>query len=133
MKNLTWNVFVEDSNRKEIKTYNVLNAGIMAEIRKRTKNIKKKVDFEAEVKSILMYYYWSKCEWEIIITSWPTHISIEELNRLKAELKEHVVKYRNVPIGLCPRLDVGEKIDVFKQIEINWDIFIDYLWNNLNS
>lgn len=131
MKNLTWNVFVEDSNRKEIKTYNVLNAGIMAEIRKRTKNIKKKADFEAEVKSILMYYYWSKCEWEIILTSWPTRISIEELNRLKNELKEYVKTHNKVPYILCPRLNVAEKIDVFRQIEINWDIFIDYLWNNL--
>ena len=131
MKNLMWNVFVED-NRK-IKVYNVLSKSIIEKIKKAKKKFPNKKDFSEEVRHIMMYHFWSKCEWEIILTSWPTSISVEELNRLREDLKEHVKKYKSVPCRLCPRLDVGEKIDVFKQIEINWDVFIDYLWNNLNS
>ena len=129
MKNLIWNVFVEDNHK--IKVYNVLSKSIIEKIKKAKKNFPNKKDFNEEVRHIMMYHFWSKCEWEIILTSWPTSISVEELNRLREDLKEHVKKYKSVPYRLIPNLDVEEKIDVFRQIEINWEIFIDYLWNNL--
>jgi hypothetical protein len=47
-----------------------------------------------------MYYFWSKAEWEIIISSWP--------NRDNDELK----------------------IDVFDQVMLNWEAFVDYCWSN---
>ena len=48
-----------------------------------------------------MYYFWSKCEWEIILSDWPPSDTF------------------------CK-----EKIDVFDQVMLNWDIFVDYIWNN---
>ena len=78
-----------------------------------------------------MYNFWSKCEWEVVITDWPTHITVEELNRLQKELDGHTAAYGNPPYALSVDLRVAEKIDVYDQIMLNWDIFINYLWENL--
>lgn len=53
------------------------------------------------MKTDLMYYYWSKCEWEIILSHWSEH--------------------KDGP---------SYKIDVFDQIELNWDRFCDYVWEH---
>lgn len=46
-------------------------------------------------------YYWSKCEWEIILSHWPPRKNAQEL-----------------------------KIDVYDQVMLNWPIFCDYIWAN---
>lgn len=129
-KNLTWNVFIEDLNKKSIITYNVLNKGIVNEIVDRTEGFASREDFAEEVKHILMYYYWSRAEWEVVITDWPPHIKPEELNRLNNELVEHKSKgYNAYSFTFNPA--IGRKIDVWDQVNMNWDIFIDYVCNNL--
>ena len=40
-----------------------------------------------------MYYYWSKCEWEVIVSAWP------------------------------PRDGSDKKIDVYSQLKANWELF----------
>lgn len=40
-----------------------------------------------------MYHYWSKCEWEVIVSAWP------------------------------PRDGSDKKIDVYSQLKANWDLF----------
>ena len=51
-----------------------------------------------------MYYFWSKCEYEIIVTCNP------EWDRFKKE-----------------------KIDVYDQLQLNWNKFVDYIWENKNE
>ena len=48
-----------------------------------------------------MYYFWSKYEWEITIGPWPSS------NSSTKAIKE----------------------DVYWQITNNWDVFLDYVWN----
>ena len=99
---LEWNVYVEDVNRREIKKYNVFaHRGFLSDCKKSAQKNKDKADFADEVKRSLTYYYWSKCEWEIILSSWPPAHNFRE-----------------------------KKIDVYDQIMMNWDHFIDYLWGN---
>lgn len=59
-----------------------------------------KNEFAEAVKRDLLYYFWSKCEYEIVITGWP-----------------------NVEDNL-------EKVDAYGQVMLNFDIFIDYLWSH---
>ena len=33
--------------------------------------------------------------------------------------------YRNII-----KLEVAEKVDIYDQVLLNWDIFIEYLWNH---
>ena len=99
---LEWNVYVEDFNRREIKVYNIFkHDNFLKDCRKLAKTCMDKTTFAENIRKNLLYYYWSKCEWEIILSDWPTS------NKFK-----------------------NEKVSVFDQIMINWDRFIDYLWEN---
>ena len=51
--------------------------------------------------SEVMYYFWAKCEWEVLITPWVGGKGVED-----------------------------KKVDVCWQIMNNWDVFVDYVWNN---
>jgi hypothetical protein len=77
----------------------------------------------------LQYYYWSKSEYETIITSWPPYVEDEELNRLNSE-KEKRIQETGKFYRAAVNLNVGYKIDIYTQVMMNWDRFIDYIWNN---
>lgn len=121
IENLVWNVYTHNFNTNNIEVHNIFNhSALLNKIKELTKKYKdNKEEFEKELKSWIMYYYWSKCEWEVIITSFPAYIEKEELDRLDKE----VVKYRT-----SINLYSGKKIDVYDQIELNWDIFFNYVW-----
>ena len=99
---LEWNVFVHDINKRKIKVFNIFN-------HKRYKHEIVELlnhrddytleEFKEKVKSSTMYYYWCKCEWEILIAPWVGDFDKESV-----------------------------KIDVYKQLEINWNHYIKYLW-----
>ena len=98
---LEWNVYISDFNGKKIETYNVFdNTSLLYDCKKNyAKNKDDREAFLEQLRRDLMYYYWSKCEWEIILSHWP------------------------------PRKDAREeKIDVYDQVRLNWDRFCDYVW-----
>ena len=78
---------------------------------------------------VMFYYYCSKCEHEVVITDFPPHITPEELERLTAERDEHIAKYGNPQYSHSVRVKNALKIDVYEQIMINWEHFLDYVWN----
>lgn len=99
---LEWNVYVDDFNKKEIVVHNIFNHYFFVEdLKKIIKKYTDKKEFSEQVRKILMYYYWSKCEWEIILQGWP-----------------------------CTKDFKEEKIDVYDQIMLNWNRFIDYVLEN---
>lgn len=100
---LTWNVFYADFNNKCIVTKNVFDNTRLLEdcVKNAKKNKDDKAAFAEQLRRDLMYYYWCKCEWEVILQSWP------------------------------PRDDFNDKkIDIFWQTYLNWDVFVDYVWSN---
>lgn len=103
---LTWNVYYENFNTRRIETHNVFNHYRFWEdcIKNVKKNKDNKEAFEKQLKQDLQYYYWSKSEWEIILSAWPSRKDFDE-----------------------------EKIDVFDQIYLNWDKFADYVWENRSN
>lgn len=96
-----WMAIYHNSNASEIQTFNVLkHGGVREDIVKATKKCKTKEEFAEKLRSSMMYYYWSKSEWEIIISPW------------------------------CGGRDTKKiKIDVFDQVMNNWEIFLEYVWN----
>ena len=96
-----WMVLYHNRNAKKIEPHNVLcHGGVREGIVKATKHCKTKEEFAKELRSLLMYYYWSKAEWEIIVGPW------------------------------CGDKDTKEiKIDVFDQVMYNWELFLEYVWN----
>lgn len=98
---LEWNVFIHDINKKQMQIFNVFEHGryrqeIVELLNHRDDYTQE--GFKEKVKSLTMYYYWCKCEWEILIAP-----LIGDFN------KESV------------------KIDVYKQLEVNLDHYIKYL------
>lgn len=145
---LEWNVYVEDINAGKIKSYNIFKHGsFYADLYRKIKDYKKAVkqavkpaehtraleDLKTCVRPILMYYFWSKCEWEVVISSWPVFITPEELNHINKELEEHKSKWGSTPYKLNVSPDVSEKVDVYSQIMLNYNAFIEYIVGHLNE
>lgn len=102
---LSWNVFVSNSNSGKIESFNIFYHNFFVEDCRKNykKNKNDKNEFEKTLKRDLMYYFWSKCEWEIIVSHWP---------------QTENPKFKN------------EKIDVYDQVMLNWNQFVNYLWKN---
>lgn len=107
MKQLKWNVYVYSFNSRQIVTFNIFDhEGFKNDILKIPKKIS--LDdfnlFKEQLRRELMYYYWCKCEWEIIISPWPTHDNDPEI-----------------------------KVDVYSQVMLNFDVFAEYVFNTLRN
>lgn len=119
---LTWNAYIEDRNANTIKVFNIFNIfRFISGVIKANNKYKNDFEFLKEVRSSLMYAFGSKSEYEVIITSWPPYIEKEEFERLTKE----DIKYRT-----WLNLSMGEKIDIYNQVMINWEAFKLYLLTN---
>lgn len=99
---MKWIVYYHDINRDKIDTYNVFKHGRFREdVIKAIKKYKNKDEFAEQLKSELQFYFWSKAEWEIVISPWVGGKNTKSI-----------------------------KIDVYDQVMNNWEIFVDYVWNN---
>lgn len=97
-----WRVYYGDFNARRIKSYNIFNhGGFLRDAAHAAKKLKNREAFEHEIDICLRYYFWSKCEWEIILQHWP-----------------HKEGFRD------------EKIDVYDQVMLNRAVFMDYMWNH---
>lgn len=99
---IAWFVFFHDSNRKKVDTFNIFEHGSFREdLKKAARKCSTKEEFAKELRSNLMYYYWSKAEWEVLIIPWVGRYGHED-----------------------------KKVDVYWQVMNNWEAFLDYVWNN---
>ena len=94
----------------------------MDSVKKLLKECNDKESFWQKMKSIAMYNFWSKCEYEVIVTSWPPYISKKELDKIVEQQEK--CKYRT-----SVNLETGIKINIYQQLELNWNSFIDYTWS----
>ena len=93
-----------DINSRKIKIHNVFNHWRFIEYS--AKYIKKYKDdkegLKEQIRKELMYYYWSKYEWEVIVA----------------------------PFTSNPKEEEEKKLDVYEQVMLNWDIFFEYFWEH---
>ena len=100
---LEWWVWYFNFNAKRIEKYNVFaHGGFLDDCKKIARKCKDdKYIFAETLRRSAMYFFWAKCEWEIVICGFP------------------------------PAWDgVRDKIDVFAQLTANWDAFVDYVWDH---
>lgn len=101
---MEWNVFYHDINKQEIVTFNIFKHDTFNNyVKKHLKECSDKEEFAEALKRELKYYFWAKSEYEVIISPW---------------------------VGGRNTKDV--KIDICRQVMMNWDIFVDYVWNSKN-
>lgn len=120
-----------DINGKSIQKFNIFDHGrFLEDVKKDLKKCDTKEEFAEELRKDLGYYYWAKAEHEVVITSWVPHITMSELDRLNAEREKTLKEYDREPYSLYVNPDVGEKVDVYEQVRLNWDLFVDYVWSH---
>lgn len=126
---MIWNVYRENANTKKIEVYNIFDhASFKRDVQEAYTTCKTQKEFVEKLKRTLMYYFWSKCEWEVIITDWPTHVSVAEVERMSAEIAKYEADYGHKPYSTGVNLKVAEKIDVYNQVMLNWEAFVNYVW-----
>ena len=137
---MEWNVYYYDINKNEIKVFNIFEHGTFVEfLQKAYKKHKNKEEFLDQVQRELRYYFWSKCQWELIV-------KITEDNRIHLypwcgcrnpeEVKIDVTNdtnldWRSFADVHTKRQIYGNsaKIDVYNQVVFNWNLFVDYIWD----
>jgi len=98
-----WNVWTWSFNHDALETYDVVPI-LLGEYKRLKKNEKPKTleEFSEFMNGEASYHFWSKCEWEMITTGWPTQKN-------------------------------SEKVDVYDQLMLNWDVFIEAFWKSINE
>jgi len=85
---------------KDDEKYRKLIDKIIWDDKKRKKKYTPDELLEIELRRKCMYYFWAKCEYEVIVTGWPD---------TKTE----------------------KKIDIYQQLDANWDIFKTLVFESL--
>ena len=103
---MTWYVLYENYNAREFDTFNIFDHWAFRNDCYKIAHSKDmtKEKFAEEVRRKLMYYFWSKCEWEVIVSAWPPSERVRD-----------------------------KKLDVYTQVMMNYDRFIDYTWEHRNE
>lgn len=138
---LEWNVFYYDINRNKITTYNIFRHSRFNEyVEKTFENCKTKEGFAEILRRELMYYFWSKAEWELVIElDEDNHISLIPWCgcRNPEEVKIDVTNDASFDWSGFAKKNIERqiykneaKIDVYDQIEYVWDNFLEYVWNS---
>lgn len=101
MNKLEWNVYYRTIGLEEIRTMNIFeHYGFMNAVKKSLKETDTKEKFTRDLRCSLGYYFCGKCEWEIYLSA-------------DYELRENSLK----------------KIDIYQQVILNFDKFVDYVWS----
>ena len=105
---LEWYVYYYSHTSGKFKVFNVFRHGsYIAYVEKWLKADLTKEEFAEKLRRESMYYYWSKSEWEVIVTDTTPHISEKELQRVLKEyyldrkVGENKPRYGRVNLADC--------------------------------
>ena len=137
-KPLTWKVKNYHINENEIWDYDVLGYR-ENQIKKLKKKYPTKEEFAEKMRIEMMWQYWSRCEYEVIIevddnnrvwlSPW---VGCQNPESVKIDVTDdesfNWCEFAEYHIGKQIYKDEA-KIDVYDQLQWRWDEFIDYCWN----
>lgn len=88
-------------SQKEVKEF--FKKNMWSDEFKKCKSLDELIEYSIETRldRLCMYYFWAKCEYEVIVSSWP------------------------------PREGSERKIDIYTQLKENWDIFKELVFREL--
>lgn len=88
-------------NKQQITVLNIFDHySFNEDVKQHLKKCKDKTEFTKELKSSLFYYFGSKSEYEVLIYPWCGGQRTKEI-----------------------------KIDIYSQVMLNWDKFVEYVWS----
>ena len=97
-------MFYDDINAHKIVKYNIFEHHRFAKDIEKHLKIKDEFEFAEEVRRSLFYYFGFKCEYEL-----------------------------NISGLFYSENDKALKVDIYSQVMLNWDRFIEYLWSMRKS
>lgn len=96
---MSWNVWRHDHNKRKIISWNIFeHYNFYKDVIRDLRDFDNKEEFARALNSNLLYYFWCKSEYEIILGPW---------NGVADE----------------------RKIDIYQQIMLNKELFLDYVWS----
>lgn len=99
--NMEWNVYYDEFNQNKIVPLNIFKHHTFnQDVLKLLKSDLTKEQFKEELDRKLLYSFWSKCEYETTI-------------------------YMASWVGQSKPI----KIDIYSQVKLNWNRFVDYCWS----
>ena len=80
--NMEWNVFIYDINHRKIVPYNIFNNAKFKEycIKAYKESKNDEPALKEKIESELKYYYWSRCEWEVLISGFPDNDNAKKVD-----------------------------------------------------
>lgn len=132
--NMYWEVMHYNCNAQRFEPYNVL--WYREEfIKKLKKKVTSKEEFAQEMKSEFKHRFWSKCEWELVLSDkdgrivmspliGPEDVTLDVTDRENFDWVDFFNKQMKY---YSSKREI--KIDVWDQINYKFDEFIDYTWN----
>lgn len=137
---MEWYVYIYDLNKNKIIQFNVLDCWRFEEdVANNLNKYKDKNEFAEQLRRDALYYFWSKSEWELIITltedgrvllsPWgdfrsPEEATIDVTDDSSFDWRGFAEKHIALQI-----FKNEAKIDVYDQLMCVWDEFIDYVWS----
>lgn len=138
---MEWIVYNFNVNKQKIEAYNILKHYSFREYAKKAaKKYKTKEEFTEQLKRELMYYFWSRSEYELVIeitednriflNPWvgcrePEKVRIDVTDDTSFNWRAFAKKHIKQQI-----YKTKAKIDVFDQVNYMWDEFSEYIWEN---
>lgn len=133
---LTWKVKIFDCNSQKIVEYNVLKH-YEDFIKKQKKQCANKKEFSEALRREFMYRFWSKSEYELLISIDADKIVLSPWCGCKEPEKASVVIYDETfdwytfaLYHLSRRAHATKvKIDIYDQLQWKWNDLVDYCWH----
>lgn len=129
---LSWKVICENPNTQKIEYYDIFKSKLWVGV---ARELKEKYpifqEWSDKFRTKLMSQYWARCEYEIVVTSWPPYLNVEDIDKLKQEVEDKEKQYSTKPYRVNINPTVARKLDVFEQIDANWGVFSQYVWRNI--
>ena len=98
---LIWNVLLHDFNKDTIEDFNVFDhIGFREDLKKVNKEFPENDKFFKEVLSLLRYYFWAKCEYEVLVSGLfdgNQRVKIDAFGQIaanEAAFKEYLLNHR---------------------------------------
>lgn len=139
---MNWNVKCYDINSNAIEDTNIFNHAAFKEyVHKYYLKYKKANDFDTfavKVKSELMYRFWSKAEYELVVQKQNDRIILKPWCgcRNPEEVAVDVTEDKDFDWNTFADKHIDRqiykneaKIDVYNQVEYRLEQFVDYCWN----
>lgn len=134
---MEWNAIEFNTTTQEIKPFNVLWY-----FQRKAKSLSvcpTKVEFAAELHSIAFAQFCGRCEWELVLRNEDNEFYLLPwAGCFRPE--DHITKAPEGPVNWQKmwndlskkRIIFGNeiRIDVYDQLNMNWDKFVDFCWDN---